>query len=132
MMAGILALASPVLSRFMAPLAFAAGVAVALAGAGLWDRYIDDPAVERAARQGYVVLAEKAAAEAELTETRRQLAVTVAARDRYQLGLAQAQRLSADRAEQLESEIADYERKLDAAGRACRLDGADIEWVRRP
>lgn len=131
MAAALWAFVSPVVSRVAVPLAFAAGLVAALVLAALWDRFIDDPTVERAARQGYVLQVEKRAAEAELAETRRQLAVATAARDRYQLGLAQAQRAAAEHAEQLESEIADYERKLDAAGRACRLDGADLEWLRK-
>ncbi|APY13146.1 MULTISPECIES: hypothetical protein [unclassified Brucella] len=36
-----------------------------------------------------------------------------------------------DRIEKTEQEIADYERKLAEAGRACLLDNDDIEFLRR-
>lgn len=123
---------APVLARLAAPLAFAGGVALALAGAALWDCLVDDPAVAAAARRGYVLTVERDAAEAELAETRRQLTVAREARDRFAIGLAQAQAASAAHAEKLETEIAAYETELVAAGRACRLDRDDVEWLHRP
>lgn len=120
------------LARFAVPLAAVAGLTLATGAASLWDRFVDDPAVAAAARRGYVLESEKTAAEAELAEVRRQLAAATAARNRFAVGLAQANAAAQAHAEKLESEIADYEKKLDAAGRKCGLDRADIEWLRQP
>lgn len=84
-----------------------------------------------AARVGFVREAEKRAAEAELAETRRQLAASTAAREAFATDLA-ALRLAAEAAvATLETEIADYEKRLEDAGRACLLDRRDLEWLRR-
>lgn len=48
------------------------GVLVGLALASLHDAWIDDPAVEREARAGYVLLSEKTALQAQLDEMERQ------------------------------------------------------------
>lgn len=125
-------LVAGLVARFAVPLAAIAGLALAGTAAALWDRYVDDPAVAAAARRGYVLTVERDAAEAELAEARRQLKVASEARDRFALGLAQAQAASAVRSEKLESEIADHEKKLAEAGRACRLDRPDLDWLRRP
>lgn len=126
------ALVKMALGRFSVPLAAAAGFAVALAGAAAWDRFVDDPVVAAAARRGYVLEAENTATTAELAEVKRQLRVIAEARDRYARGLAQAEAASAARAEQLESEISAYERKLAADGRRRLLDRTDIDWLRQP
>lgn len=120
------------LGRFATPLVAGAAFLLAIIGAALWDRWIDDPAVAAAARHGYVLEAEKDAAAAELAEVRRQLAVVTELRDRFALDLSQVQAAAAAHAEKLESEIAAYETQLVAAGRACRLDRADIDWLRQP
>jgi len=121
-----------VLGRFAVPLAAMGAFALALTGAALWDRWIDDPAVAAAARHGYVLETEKDATAAELAEVRRQLAVVTELRDRFALDLSRSQAAAAAHAEKLESEIAAYETQLVAAGRACRLDRADIDWLRQP
>lgn len=114
------------------------GIIAAVSGAvlmfvalGAYDRLIDDPAVARAAREGYVALAEKTALEAKLlAETRRRAAVEAASADFARRKLI-AEAIAAQKTEQLEQEVAAYEAKLLAANRLCRLDGADIEFLRQ-
>lgn len=83
------------------------------------------------ARRGFVLEADKRAAEAELAEVRRQLGAASAARERFATALAETRLAAAARLETLETEIADYEHRLAAAGRLCRLDRGDIDWLRR-
>lgn len=120
------------LSPYLVPVAFAAGIAVGTGGAALWDRWIDDPAVARRARETCVADVERVAAEARAAELARQNAALRAARDGYRLALVEADRRNAETAQRLETEIASHETELAAAGRSCLLDGADVEWLRKP
>lgn len=67
----------------------------------------------------------------QLIETQRQLAATNAARIKYREALADAQAGALVRQSQMEKEIADYEARLRAEGRACRLNRSDVEWLHR-
>lgn len=49
----------------------------------------------------------------------------------YQIQLRNARAAEAARIEQNEQEIADYEKRLAAAGRVCLLDRDDIEFLRK-
>lgn len=120
------------LAPFATPLAAMAAGLVVAAGMFAWDVLIDDPAVAREARRGYVERAELRAEKAMRIEAERQLAAAAEARDRYRLALAAADARNAAIAERIEREIADHEAQLEAAGRSCRLDPADIEWLRQP
>jgi hypothetical protein len=128
----IAALLAPVRARFAPWLAAAAGIAATLVLSMAYDALIDDPAVARAAREGFVRIAEKAALEAQLAETRRQLNAGAQALEEHRKRLAAKARLADTAREQMEQEIARYETELDRAGRRCDLDAADIEWLHQP
>ena len=97
-----------------------------------YNHFIGHPRVANEARLGYVVLSEKAAIEAKLKleEKRRKAAEEISSRHQALLKIANAQ-AEVEQA-RLEQENADYEARLEAAGRSCRLDDADIEWLRKP
>lgn len=128
----MIALVGKVLKPFAAPLAAIVAAAAVFALMSLWDRWVDDPAVVRAARTEYVLLSEKTAVEA-LLATERQMRVNaqraVAA---YAMQLDAVRVAEAAAREKIEQEIVDYEAKLEAAGRSCRLTADDIEWLRKP
>lgn len=119
-------------SPFAVPLAAVAAGLVVMVGMIAWDVVVDDPAVAREARRGYVDRAELRAEKAARAEAERQLAAVARARDGYRLALAAADARNAADVERIEREIADHETRLEAAGRSCRLDPADIEWLRQP
>lgn len=95
----------------------------------------DLPAVgflfEGQAKKGLVPHFELAAARAERDELQRQLKVSEFVTAAYQEQIRNVWAADAARTEKTEREIADYERKLAEAGRACLLDNDDIEFLRR-
>lgn len=119
------------IGRFLLAVAFTAGVVAGVGLFSLYDIAIDDPGVRREARAGYVARAEMIAIEAELEEMRRQRDAIAAWRDRYAKALARAEQERADLERIRERERADYAGELERAGRACLLDRADIDWLRR-
>ena len=107
------------------------GLAVFAAGT-LYNVIWENPKIAQEARAGYVTLAEKAASDAKAKEAERQ-------RDAAEASLSDLSAkieidAAADRQKEQahEKEIRDYEIRLDQAGRSCRLDDADIEFLRRP
>ncbi|WP_273794312.1 hypothetical protein [Brucella intermedia] len=86
---------------------------------------------EGQAKKDLVPRFELAAARAERDELQRQLNVSAFVTSAYQKQLRNVWAADAARAEKTEQEIADYERKLAEAGRACLLDRDDIEFLRR-
>ncbi|MFK4060717.1 hypothetical protein [Brucella anthropi] len=92
---------------------------------------IHDPSIRREARQGYVLEAQKIALEAKLAERDRQIKAGQLVIESYQEQLRNARKAEQERIEQTEQEIADYEKKLAAAGRSCLLNSDDIEWMRK-
>jgi hypothetical protein len=106
----------------------AAGIALMLG----FNALIHDPMIEREARQGYVLEAQKTALEAQLAERDRQIKAGEYIITAYQQQLSNARAAETARAEQSEQEIAAYEKRLADEGRICRLDGADIDWLRKP
>lgn len=115
------------------------GVLAALSGAGLmflalasYDRLIDDPVVSREARAGFVALSEKVALEARLSEETRQRLAVAAVGAEFSRRRLIAEAIAASRIETLEQEIAGNEAKLLERDRLCRLDDADIEFLRKP
>ncbi len=90
-----------------------------------------DSNVAEAAKNGYVLLAEKTAAEAKAAEIQRQL-------DAAKQSLATFQkRLEAETAQdkiddqKREDEIKSYELLLSEANRKCLLDSGDLEFLQR-
>lgn len=128
----IWAMIGPTVTRFAAPLAAVAALVLTLVGAQLYDRWIDDPAVAKAARLDFVRKAELTAAQALHAETLRQLAAARRVNGQYLAELQAARAAEAAASEILEQEIADYEKRLADNGRACLLNDADIEWLRNP
>ncbi len=85
-----------------------------------------------AARSGYVLEAEKKAAEARAAKMEKDRAAAQKVIDAYQVQLMNRQTLDALENEQHEQEIADCEKKLSAAGRACHVTDADRGFLLDP
>ncbi|MGO7115559.1 hypothetical protein ACCS79_03505 [Rhizobium johnstonii] len=111
-------------------LKIAVGVLAGLALYGIYDIAIGTPATERAAREGYVLLAEKTSAEAQATEMQRQRDAAAQALEEHRKRLASARAAEAAARDRLEMEITENEKRLDTIGRACRLDDADVDFLR--
>ncbi|PQA71549.1 hypothetical protein, partial [Brucella oryzae] len=75
----------------------------------------------RDARQGDGVEVQTIALEAKLADRDRQIKAGQLVIESYQEQLRYARRAEQERFEQTEQEIPDYERKLAAAGRSCRV-----------
>ncbi|MBE0563598.1 MAG: hypothetical protein IH622_22660 [Ochrobactrum anthropi] len=86
---------------------------------------------EGQAKKGLAPQFELAAARAERDELQRQLKASEFVTAAYQEQIRNVWVSEAARTEKIEQEIADYERKLAEAGRACLLDNDDIEFLRR-
>lgn len=120
-------------------LKIAAGCAVGIVLSAIYFNGVpvlkDLPAVgflfEGQAKKGLVPQFELAAARAERDELQRQLKVSEFVTTAYQEQIRNVWAAEAARTEKTEQEIADYERKLAEAGRACLLDNDDIEFLRR-
>lgn len=97
-----------------------------------YNRFIGHPSVAAEARLGYVLLAERTALETKLAvETKRREAAERIS-DNHAKALAVAtQQIQEDMA-RLEQENADYEARLNDAGRRCELNADDINWLRKP
>jgi hypothetical protein len=108
-----------------------AGIAAGIVLYHLYAVTIGYPSAAREARQGYVLIAEKTAAEARATEMERQRnAASQAVEDhRKRLEAAQAQEQSAK--DTLENEIRSYELLLSEKNRACAVTAADRDWLLR-
>lgn len=108
-----------------------AASAATIALLSVYDRAIDDPAVAKAAQLVFVERAERQAAIASMAEARRQREAV----DRANAGFSDTIKAREAAAESertaLEQEIADYEKRLTNAGRACLLDDADVDFLRQ-
>ncbi|SCM79791.1 conserved hypothetical protein [uncultured Pleomorphomonas sp.] len=102
------------------------GAAVTFAVLSLYDSWIDDPAVAKAAREGFVVASEKTALQGQVDEMKRQfkIAEAAAASDRAR---AEAANKEADDA------WAKYEAAVaaDTGDDGCRVSADDLEWLRK-
>ncbi|WP_370677561.1 hypothetical protein [Pleomorphomonas sp. PLEO] len=102
------------------------GAAVTFSLLGLYDAWIDDPAVASAARQGFVAASEKQALQGQVDEMRRQfkLAEAVAESERAR---AEAANREADNAgKQYEAAVA-----ADTGDDGCRVSSGDLDWLRK-
>jgi hypothetical protein len=97
----------------------------------LYDRIWDDPHVAKAAKLEFVAIAEESARRAQALEAGRQKAAGQAARLAFEKDAAARQSLALQDAEQRAQEIAAYETEIEKLGRACRLDGNDLDFLLR-
>jgi len=108
-----------------------AGLAAGLMLYHLYAVTIGYPSAARASRAGYVLIAEKTAADAKAAEMERQrnAASQAVEEHRKRLEAAQAQEQAAK--DTLEQEISNYERILSEKNRACAVTAADRDWLLR-
>lgn len=108
-----------------------AGVAAGLMLYHLYAVSIGYPSARREARAGYVLLAEKTAAEAKADEMERQRNAAAQATEEHRKRLEAAQAAEQAAKDTLESEISNYERTLSEKNRACALTADDKRWLLR-
>ncbi|WP_051614475.1 hypothetical protein [Phyllobacterium sp. UNC302MFCol5.2] len=107
----------------------------ALAGAAFASAFyslVIIPMERNDARRGYVAEARATAAEAKADKMERERKADQIVIDAYQVQLKNARAAEAEKVQQHETEIADYEAKLRAAGRSCLVDDADRDWLLKP
>lgn len=105
-----------------------------LAGLMLYHLYavsIGYPSVAREARAGYVLIAEKTAAEAKAAEMERQRNAAAQATEEHRKRLEASQAAEQAAKDTLEQEISSYELQLSEKNRACALTADDKRWLLR-
>lgn len=105
-------------------------IVVAAAAFTLWLAS-HDADVAQAARQGYVLLAEKTAAEAKAKELQRQVTAGAQALEEHRKRLVAAELVDQQQSTEREQEILEYEARLSQANRRCALSSDDIEFLQR-
>lgn len=117
------------LDRLGATLAAVAGLivgaAVTFAALQLYDAWIDDPAVARAAREGFVAASEKLALQGQIEEMRRQFKVAEAAAAGDRARAEAANREADDAWKRYEAAVA-----ADGGDDGCRVTDGDLDWLR--
>ena len=108
-----------------------AGVAAGLMLYHVYAVAIGYPSAAREARAGYVLIAERTAAEAKAAEMERQRNAAVQATEEHRKRLEAAQAAEQAAKDTLESEISNYELQLGQKNRACLLDRADRDFLLR-
>ncbi|MGO7149011.1 hypothetical protein ACCS52_26605 [Rhizobium ruizarguesonis] len=108
-----------------------AGVAAGLALYHLYAVSIGFPSAARQARAGYVLLAEKTAAEVKAAEIERQRNAAVQATEEHRKRLQAAEAAEQAAKDTLENEIRSYELQLSEKNRACAVTAADRDWLLR-
>lgn len=106
-----------------------AGVAVGLMVYHLYAVSIGYPSAAREARAGYVLLAEKTAAEAKAAEMERQRNAAAQATEDHRKRLEAAQAAEQAAKDTLETEILSNELLLSEKNRKCLADAADVDFV---
>ena len=119
-----------VLGPFLPWIVGGVGLVALIASLTFYDKYIDDPAVAKAAREGYVLEAEKLALTAQLDEMQRQRDQANEILFSFSQKTANRAQLNLQKISKLEDDIDGYEAQLRKAGRSCGLTGADINWLR--
>jgi uncharacterized protein YlxW (UPF0749 family) len=102
-----------------------AGIAAGLMLYHLYAVSIGYPSARREARAGYVLLAERTAAEAKAAEMERQRNAAAQATEEHRKRLEAAQAAR----DTLEQEISSYELQLSQKNRACLLDRSDRDFL---
>ncbi|MFL5011122.1 hypothetical protein [Rhizobium sp.] len=108
-----------------------AGIAAGLMLYHLYAVSIGYPSAARQARAGYVLVAEKSAAEAKAAEMERQRNAAAKAGEEHRKRLAAAQAAEQAARDTLEIEIQSYELQLSEKNRACAVTAADRQWLLR-
>lgn len=108
-----------------------AGVAVGLMIYHLYAVSIGYPSAARDARAGYVVLAEKTAAEAKAAEMERQRNAAARATEEHRQRLEASQASEQKAKVTLENEIRANELLLSEKSRQCRADADDLIFLQR-
>ncbi|TBF08738.1 hypothetical protein [Rhizobium ruizarguesonis] len=117
--------------RILDYLKLGAGIAAGLMLYHLYAVSIGYPAVAREARAGYVLLAEKTAAEAKATEMERQRNAAARATEEHRKRLEAAQAAEQAARDTLETEIQSYELQLSEKNRSCAVTAVDRDWLLR-
>lgn len=118
------------LAFFLSPLGKVAAVALVVAAAYLgfrWWLHEHDAAI----LSGYVLVAEKTAAEAKAAEMERQRNAAAQATEDHRKRLEAAQASEQAAKDTLENEIRSYELQLSEKNRACAITAADRDWLLR-
>jgi uncharacterized membrane protein YdbT with pleckstrin-like domain len=105
-----------------------------LAGLFLYHLYavsIGYPSAAREARAGYVLVAERTAAEAKAAEMERQRNAAAQATEEHRKRLEAAQVAEQAAKDTLETEIRSNELILSQKNRKCLADAADVEFLQR-
>jgi len=110
-------------------LKLAGGIAAGMVLYHLYAVAIGYPSAAREARQGYVLLAEKTAAEAKAEEMERQRNAAAQATEEHRKRLEAAQASEQAAKDTLEQEISSYERLLSEKNRACLVDREQRDWL---
>ncbi|MDR9781577.1 hypothetical protein [Rhizobium redzepovicii] len=108
-----------------------AGVAAGILLYHVYAVAIGYPSAAREARAGYVLLAEKTAADARAAEMERQRNAAAQATEEHRKRLEAAQTSEQAAKETLEQEIYSYELQLSEKNRACAVTAADRDWLLR-
>ncbi|MBY5439670.1 hypothetical protein [Rhizobium leguminosarum] len=107
------------------------GIAAGLMLYHLYAVSIGYPSAARQARAGYVLVAEKNAAEAQAAEMERQRNAAAEAGEEHRKRLAAASAAEQVARDTLETEIQSYELQLSEKNRACAVTAADRQWLLR-
>ncbi|WP_049734543.1 hypothetical protein [Rhizobium ecuadorense] len=108
-----------------------AGIAAGLVLYHLYAVSIGYPSAAREARAGYIMLAEKSAADARAAEMERQRNAAAQATEEHRKRLAAAEASEQAARDTLETEIQSYELQLSEKNRACAVTAADRQWLLR-
>lgn len=108
-----------------------AGAVVAFGIFGLYNQWIDNPRVTAAARREYVEIAQLEAERAKAAELQRQRDAAAQAFEEYRRHLTAALANEVAEGRKQEQLIAEYERRIEAAGRAWLLDEEDKAFLER-
>ncbi|MBB4215549.1 hypothetical protein FHT79_002718 [Rhizobium sp. BK212] len=116
---------------FLDALKMGVGVAAGLLLYHLYAVSIGYPSAAREARAGYVLLAEKTAADARAAEMERQRNAAAWANEEHRKRLEASQAAEQAAKDTLENEIKSYELQLSEKNRACAVTAADRQWLLR-
>lgn len=106
-------------------------LAIAFAAATIYNVAWENPRIRAEARSGYVLEAEKAAAEAALGEAQRQARAALEAANSFNALLRQQAAELEAKAAADEKEQSEYEARIKAEKRSCPVSADDILYLNR-